>query len=356
MAASAGVQEVGQKTGLSKKSKFPIRESGYWTCEAPIGGCVYWLDNERVIFNGAKPGDMENLPDGRRVSKHAIYIWNLKTNTVTKYADAAKSVLCYADGHIRYSRKDGSYTVVLAGPFGKEAELSRTHDKDRFDKRGEEFTYLNRFSCKTYKQSEISPLPGARIPLKEGHGYLYLGASNSPDDHKKSIVYYPPQQPQGITLPLARWQVRSTQIKAIDFRRSYLLIGDQIYNRSDRCLPEGFSRRVYRLSLNGQIEAIDLPPRKELRCYVEWGGLNEVRVGITAHVNTGRLDSSYLYLIQNEQLRTIARGRVSDSAVSPNGCRMAVGVSSTNDSHKPVTAEFYRGHLKVIEFCIEGGG
>src|SRR5687768_2042409 len=119
LSAAAALEAVEKKLSPSKKSEFPILESGYWTCEAPKGGsCVYWLDNHRVIFNGAKPGDMETLPDGRRVSRHAIYIWDLRTNSVTKYADAARSVLCHADGYIRYTRKDGLYNVVLAGALG----------------------------------------------------------------------------------------------------------------------------------------------------------------------------------------------------------------------------------------------
>jgi len=34
---------------------------------------------------------------------------------------------------------------------------------------------------------------------------------------------------------------------------------------------------------------------------------------------------------------------------------LAVAVSSPDDPRKPVSAEFLRGHLKVLEFCVGKG-
>jgi hypothetical protein len=357
MLSTAGaLEDIGKKLGFSKQPEFPIRESGYWTCEAPIGSCVYWLDNDRVIFNGAKPGDMETLPDGRSVSKHAIYIWDLNTNAVSKYADATRSILCYADGYIRYGRKDGAYNVVLAGPFGKEVEISRTHDKDRFAKRGEESTFLNRFTCKTYKQSEISPLPGARIPLKEGHGFLYLGAINSPDERIRPIVYFRHGAADGFPLPIMRWQSSSSGVRRSEFDDSYIIWGQPEFDRNDACLRPGTEREIFRLRLNGHVNAIVIPSDKRLRCY--FNRFDTVVLGVLALGGGGHvqnLDLSKLYLLRNDQVTLVTTGVITDYRVSPDGCRMAVGISSNDDPRKPITAATYRGHLKVIEFCAKGG-
>jgi len=347
------LKELGSKPRLTA-SEFLVRESGYWTCELGRGPCVYWLNNEQVIFNGSKPGDTETVGDGRTVSRHAIYVWNLKDGTVTKYADAERAVLCYADGYISYSRREPPYIMSMAGPFGNESEISRRGEKERITLRGSEVTWLNPFTCKSYKQSDISSLPGTRVPLKNGHGFLYLGLRHSADERAKPVIFYPEGTTKGVELPIARWQVSSSNITATEFNNSYILTGDQIVNRSDRCVPKGFSRRAYRLRVTGTVETISLPPREELRCHVEVGGMREVRKGITVYVNTGKLESSRLYLISQGELTEVVRGWISSARVSPDGCRMALGVSSSDDPRKPPTAPFYRGHLKVIDFCAKG--
>jgi hypothetical protein len=209
-------------------------------------------------------------------------------------------------------------------------------------------------SCGQYQPQPPYPLVGVKIALKKGHGFLFLGTRKTPSSAKANVQYFQDGSIEAIDLPLQRWQINASEIRPVDFRRAYLLLGDQIYNRSDRCVPEGFRRRVYRMSLNGSIESIHLPSRRELRCHVESRGISEVRSGLTVHINTGRLASSYLYLVRGDQVTTILKGRISSSAVSPNGCKLAVGLSSADDPRRPVTAEFYRGHLKTIEFCGKG--
>jgi hypothetical protein len=303
-----------------------------------------------VIFNGSRPNDVETLPDGRVVSKHAIYIWDVKSGSVTKYADAERASLCYADGYISYSRKEASQTVHIAGPFGKEIVTPRLEEKEPSNSKSAEMVWVNRFTCKPYRQSEISPLPGTRIPLKTGHGFLYLGVRDPREERYKRIVYYPGGERAGVELPIERWQVISSGVTATHFNNSYLLAGDQISNSSDSCVPKGFSRRVYRLSLNGVVETISLPARGELRCYVGAGSVREVRAGMTVYVHTGLLRNSRLYFIDQGALAELARGWLPVVQVSPDGCRIAAGISSDDDPLKP-TSPLYRGHLKVIEFC-----
>lgn len=335
------------------KTGFRVYESGYWTCQLGPGPCIYWLDNDRVIFNGSRPNDLETMPDGRQVSKHAIYIWDLKSASVTKHADAERAVLCYSAGYISYTRKEPPYTLRIAGPFGTETEISRISDKEQKRHNNSEMPLINRFTCKSYRQSEISSLPGVKVPLRVGHGFLYLGVHSLGQERLKPVVYYPEGNYHGIELPIARWQVSWSNITATEFDNSYILTGDQLPNSSDRCVPKGFSRRVYRLRLSGAFEAIPLPSRDELRCYVEVGGVREVRTGITVYINTGQLQTSRLYLVEQKRLGEVIRGWVPDARVSPDGCRMAIGVSSKDDPLMP-KASFSRGHLKVIDFCREG--
>jgi hypothetical protein len=349
-ALGANPQDSGRATKLTKTG-FRIQESEYWTCLSGRGSCVYWLDNDRVIFNGSRPNDLETTPDGRQVSRHAIYIWDLKSGSVTKHADAGRAFLCYAGGYIRYERKEPPYTLHIAGTFGKEEEISRTNDKQPSRS---EMTWTNRFTCRTYRQSEISPLPGAKVPLREGHGFIYLGMHSLGPERMDPVIYYPEGNQKGIELPIARWQVTLFNITSTDFDNSYILTGNQLPHSSDRCVPKGFSRRVYRLRLNGSLETISLPPRESLRCYVEVGGVREVRTGLTVYINNGRINGSALYLVHQNRMEKVTSGWIPDARVSPNGCRMAAGISTDDDPLKP-PAPSYRGHLKVIDFCTKGG-
>jgi hypothetical protein len=342
----------------SDNSSFRIQESGYWTCETTANRqCIYWLDNDHVIFSGTRPQDIETTADGRRTWNYALYIWDLGTNSVVKYADASPRLFCYSDGYIRYLRPQGGESAVVAGPLGRES-VSSSNKESAVIRKGQSSSgawgWNTELSCGQYQPQPPYPLIGVKVALKKGHGFLFLGSRQTPGSAKATLQYFQDQSAKAIDLPLQRWQINAAEIRPVDFRGAYLLLGDQIYNRSDRCVPEGFGRRVYRMSLNGIVEPIQLPPRRELRCHVEWRGVNEVRSGLTVHVNTGRLASSYLYLVRGEQVTTILKGRISSSAVSPNGCKLAVGLSSVDDPRKPGTAEFYRGHLKTVDFCAKG--
>lgn len=343
------------KHGVTR-SDFSIRESGYWTCEGTLTRCIYWIDNERVIFNGARPDDIEIAADGRRTWRHAIYIWNLKTDQVEKYADSTRAALCYADGYVRYSRIEGEDIVVLAGRLGNEVETQRVRKGTSGNTSVRDSTWNTELSCGSYRPLQPPhQLPGRKLALREGHGFLYLGTIETPRDRQEPLLYFQHQSAAGIRLPILRWQARLGEITTTPFRNSYLIYPDQIDGRSDRCLPEGFSQRIYRLMTDGKVEAIHLPSRKEIRCHIDVRGFTEVRTGITARVNTGRLSTSGLHLVRGDSVTNIVQGWTSNSNVSPDGCRMAVGVSSPSDPRKPVTAEFNRGHLKVIDFCAKRG-
>lgn len=350
--AKAGLlKDLSNKQLRLTENDFLIHESGYWTCEGTLTRCLYWLDDERVIFNGSKPDDIE-LIDGRRVWRHAIYVWDLKSGKVTKYAESAKATLCYADGHIRYSRVEGDDVVVISGPIGKETETRRIRRGVSHKAKPEDWGWNTELSCDNYRPQPPYPLIGRKIALKRRHGFLYLGTNTLPAEKRRPVTYFQHESKHEITLPVQRWELNSSEIKATDFNDSYLITPTaQIFDKSDRCVPKNFSRHIYRFTTDGRVETVQLPPHDAIRCYVEIRGFTEVRAGITVRVNTGRLRTSGLHLIQGRRITLVLRGWTSDSAVSPNGCRMALGVSSPDDQRKPITAEFNRGHLKIVDFC-----
>src|SRR5689334_7158890 len=86
---------------------YVVRDSGYigtfdGATHAPLG----WVDDDRLLFVGAKPGDAPDDPEARgpggsRAPRFALYLWDLKTTKVTlRFAGHPTSLLCVADGWI----------------------------------------------------------------------------------------------------------------------------------------------------------------------------------------------------------------------------------------------------------------
>lgn len=360
--ASESVARVLKDSGNSglRKSGFPIRESGYWTCERLRTHCIYWMDNDRIMFNGVKRGDFEVTSEGRNVPRHAIYVWDLRSGVVTKYADAAKGSLCFVDGYIRYRRIEGDEAVVMAGLLGRENEVERRKRSERGEPDPEESGWNRQewgwntdLSCYKHRPPHLEPLAGLKIALKEGHGFLYVGTRDSADDRRKPIVYFTEKAAQ-IRLPAMRWQISTSSIRRSEFDNSYVFWGRAEPDWNDACLRPGAERKIFRLTPDGRTEEISIPANEEVRCHVNYFAL--VRTGVVVQSGAGHvrnLDLSRLFLLQDGRIKEVARGTVSDQSVSPDGCRMAVGISSNDDPGKP-RAALNAGHLKVIDFCAKG--
>jgi hypothetical protein len=319
-----------------------------------LAGQCYWLDNDHVIFNGSHPSEIEKTPDGRRIWTHRIFIWNLKTNTVTRYADADKRSLCVVDGYIHYRRTEGDEVITLAGPMGKEVEIERRR-KGEYPKPDPQLHGWNtRISCHRYLPKVASPLPGSKVALKQGDGFLHLGSMND----TAPVRYFRDGEATVIDLPVERWKVTSTSVTRSEFDNSYIFFGP--YRESEKrgvnlCPPKPVERHIYRLTNDGKLTTISIPSDRKLRCYVSRYAM--LRPGVAIQTGAGhatKLDLSVLYLLRHGQVIEVVRGVMNEKAVSPNGCLLAVGISSEGDKRKPISGALARGHLKVIDFCAKG--
>jgi hypothetical protein len=340
----------------STKNGPTVRESGYWTCyNGPGGQCVYWIDNDQVIFNGSNPTDIETVPDGRRLWKHAIYVWNLKTDRVTRHADADTASLCYVDGYVRYDRVEpNDVLITVAGQLGKETEIyRRKRGEQTKEDAPERHGWDTDLSCHRY-QPKIGAPVGIKVALKQDHGFLYLGGSSTAEQNEP-LSYFPSNLGTEIKLGVARWQVRPLTLIRSEFDDSYLLFAPYRERASagiNTCPQAPVERKVYRLTPDGALTTISIPASPKLRCYVSVLGLS--RVGLLVQMNAGHatnVDLSVLYVLHGGRIDEVIRGVTPSRAVSPDGCRLALGISSSKDRRKPTTAATYRGHLKVIDFC-----
>jgi hypothetical protein len=162
---------------LSKPTKYPIYEMSSAVVRPvfPTGDQnLAWLDDERVLFEGLdrQLRDPVETNQGVHVAMRGLYIWNIRTNEVTRYTrEPLRSFLCFADGYVTYSIYRGGQVVWLEGTFGKEQAANVPFSERR----------LNPFTCKSYERSSIPrPIKGGGIdPLREDHGWIEHAANTS---------------------------------------------------------------------------------------------------------------------------------------------------------------------------------
>lgn len=167
----------------SNSTKYPIYEMRSATVRPiyPVGDHnIAWIDDGRVLFEGLD----RNLTDpvernrGVPVAMRSLYVWNVRTNEVTRHTrEALRSWLCFADGYVAYAVYRNGKTVWLEGPLGEEKEVEPlTAARDgQFKGRG-----LNPFTCRSYDRATLpKPKIGGGIePLRPEHGWLeYAGNS-----------------------------------------------------------------------------------------------------------------------------------------------------------------------------------
>jgi hypothetical protein len=155
----------------SKPAKYPTYEmsSAIVRPVFPTGDKnLAWLDDERILFEGLdrKLRDPVQTNQGVHVAMRGLYIWNIRTNEVTRYTrEPLRSFLCFADGYVSYSVHRGGRTVQLEGPFGNEKEIEISSINE---------LRLNPFTCTSYERSTLPKLTvgGGIEPLRPEHGWI----------------------------------------------------------------------------------------------------------------------------------------------------------------------------------------
>jgi hypothetical protein len=239
--------------------------------------------------------------------------------------------------------------------MGREVETPK-HVNDRAGSTKETTGWNTDLSCGAYLPELPRDLPGHKLGLSKGDGFLYFGDA-APAARTLPILYFPHGAAKGIELPIPRWQLRPVSISRMA-SRSYLLYGPHRERPSSGwniCPKSPVERTIYLLSPDGTVKRILIPAEEALRCYVD--RFDVVRAGVLVFKGGGHvrdLDLSRLYLLRKSRLVEVTHGVISDHHASPNGCRLALGISSTDDPKRPTSAPTYRGHLKVIDFCSKG--
>lgn len=310
-------------------------------------GKLYWLDNDRILFNGFAADSPENKRKRpQRIDQLALYIWDTKENKVTHYTDGELS--CYHRGRVAYRVRNPDRRVFFkVGNFGEE----QVDHSEQFS---------SRFSICNFEIARDEPEKKrfAIIRLYDGDGYLEVGKMFAPSIARDNYIkFYPATDLKGMTLPIRSGEVWPNYIDYYDFANAYILysLAARGYKHDVSRWPKGLPQPVYLMTPEGEVSKIEIP-------FFNWnrGGPKDVvptKNGIFAtYTYPGwtsgvpdpgiKINMSLMggYLVQGKKYQKIISGWIYAKGLSPDGCKLAVGISSPKFPESP-------SRLMMIDLC-----
>lgn len=328
---------------------YPVVDAGYRLARH---GKLYWLDNNRVLFYGgsAKQDSQRAGKVGGNSGTGGTYVWNLTTGMLEHLSEW--EITCYHPDYATWSlvRSEKNIFRSKAGKFGQETELPREEltAQQRMDRVRSDIT------CKTHLRSELAPpAPLGRriIVLREGDGYLDSGPEGTIERGEEIRVHGPghialfrPGAASAINLPMTLEQGPGSPIYS-EYGGTYVTRPRPKGSNPGRVSswPRGMPFTVYSFKATGETTEIILP-------YGEWGDIawiQPTRAGWIFSGNGEQRPKSGLYIFGVSQVRRLDTGQVFEIAVSPNGCRAAVGIQNRHlEMGTPI-------NLKTIDLCAK---
>src|SRR5512135_306420 len=137
-----------------------VYDTGYEIDRKIVRQSMYWIDNERLLFEGRETSEMNDAVakrDLQRIKKLSrIYLWEKKTASVRLHAEGSE--LCVANGIVHYAagpRSADGRQIMRGGPFGSERE----YEIDTNSKQKQTDPIFGQLACRTFQRTELVPLP-----------------------------------------------------------------------------------------------------------------------------------------------------------------------------------------------------
>src|SRR5512135_815838 len=337
-----------------------VYDTGYEIIHRTLTPSLYWIDNDRLLFEGANTSDMNEavaVKDPHRVERlKKLYVWDAKSQSVRFYAEGSR--LCVSKGTLHYTvrtDKSAGIRVKKIGPLGSEKEITEPlPTKEELSPRGQMARVHEGITCKTHLRSELSPPAPQRrriIVLREGDGYLDAGPNGTLEliDEIRAtgpghIKLFQPGNPTPIELPITLEQGPGRPAYS-EYLGAYFTLPNAKGSNPGLATdwPKGVPFTIYVLSPTGRTSEFDIPYDGLVNIFaVEptkrgwlFGGGNIYR-------------SLGLYLFDRGELRKLDIGSVSEIAVSQDGCLAGVGIQYVHrDKRIPRV-------LRIFNIC-EGG-
>ena len=313
-----------------------IYDTGYEIFHKIVLPSIYWIDNERLLFEGIKTSDgiaavaSRDRERIRRLTK--IYLWEKKTASIRTYAEG--SSLCVANGVVHYTvgvNKATGQRIERVGPIGRETESESPIPAGKYA--GE--LVHGHLLCKLNRRDALVPPPQRDrdiVVLRDGIHYLDLGPNIGADlalrrSNPKNLVLYLGSKEKVVKLPLT-WD---ESFSPFDVAYSDLLGAYILRPRAPRGAPIGLSQPwpkneslvVYTLLPDGRVDTTYIPyapteyltnPRPVRAGWIFGGGDFYRAAG--------------LYLFDGTSVNKTDTGLVKEIAVSPDGCTAAAAIQS----------------------------
>lgn len=354
----------------AKPSDIKIYESGFINASRYM--YMFWIDNERVMFQGfdrkkGVPGSVQDGLMSTSKSTWPVYIWSYKTGETRLYATETKG-LCYRSGKVNYLHdpvKEKPYVVV--GPLGKEKKEPRPPFATGNEVAGFEFLRCERSNPIYEDFARRTGLTHRRLlVLLAEHGVIDRGPNRSAvselGDPNFHVKLYRPNSKTGIDLYRIEGE-RKIPVRYSTFENDVFGRSSYYYEFADVYLfyspateetphsvgnwPKGMPYPVHLFKPSGETKTVKVP-------YGPWadvGGFALTRKGI--YVISQRIrapwvpDTSGGFLLAPDgKVTHLIKGHTNSLEVSPDGCKVAVGIRP-NEKDIPLSAY----EVKVVQLC-----
>ena len=330
-----------------REAAFSVKDTGYGFAGLPSTiQQIFWLDDDRILYTGYESRVREiRKEDGKSVTKRGIYVLALRSNQLTRHADA-EGFLCYRNGFVRYSvmfDPKSRVAVRREGRFGEEKEIVVDMKVQPAGHR------LNPITCRDYDASSYKTGEGRSLPLLDGHGVLEFGQKGMPGNMEISAAKLHLANELGnVTLPFSGNAIFVSLIQYFEFADLY--IGGYLAPEGPSSKwPKSAVHRIYLLKPDGTVSEIFLPivqgsERRLSTFALTRAGLIFYGGELRRYLNPG---TAGLYLLDGKRVVKIESGLLHGIGVSPDGCKVAAAMQTYAKTPDPTT-------IRVVDVCTRG--
>ncbi len=308
---------------------------------------IHWLDNDRVLIPAQEPRKRAGADGKDKLGwgKMGLYIWNVKTNSFSRYSDLESSnwIFEYDHGNIAYSLGMNSNRDILTmvGKMGEEKQVEL--------KRGMPPMQLepSKRPHKTFRRDGGQKSANLYTLLPQ-HGYIYVSTTDGgtawAGNQNDKVKLYRSETAKAIELPILVKEMDSeAKFTYSDYLNKYVLVpatwrGRDLAN-NNRTWPKDEPYPIYLISPQGQVETLTIPAG-----YWYPGAAYPTRAGLFWVSNNTQRNSRDAggWLLKEGKAIKLFDQLVDAAGVSPDGCTI---VYASND-FDPKTLESIRAlHL-----------
>lgn len=274
---------------------------------------VQWLDNDRVIFIGSRPGETR-IEDGIQFSKNDLYVWNTVSGEIAREVELSfVSGLCVAPGYIRVHYKREGVSYVRAGKPGLTTEARLD-----VEARKAGVFAVSPVSCREYNTAQLSMRYGDRaLPLLRSGEVLDRG----PLYEAGTLRYFPEEGGK----PIALTRIPNRDVISIPKYSQHL--DKYVFSELRTHISARNAERVWLLDRTGTVEEITIPAgpwmASSIMAYPTRAGWVVRSVARSFAKDMG---DAGIYVVRDGTASRFVTGFPYALTVSPDGCKLAVAI------------------------------